>query len=73
MYDSGVRKCIGCLFVAEAVGLAPNSPWVTEEMQRLTETLPRLWQETKSENTYNETYWRLTVDGVRLLDNLHMW
>jgi hypothetical protein len=30
--------------VAEAVGRAPTSPWMTEEMQRLTETLPRLWQ-----------------------------
>jgi hypothetical protein len=35
------------LFVAEAVGRAPNSPRVAEEMQRLTETLRRLWQETK--------------------------
>ncbi len=26
------------LFVAEAVGRAPNSPWVTKVMQRLTET-----------------------------------
>ncbi len=39
------------LFVADAVGWAPNSPVVAEEMQRLTETLPRLWQEIKWETT----------------------
>ncbi len=46
------------LFVAEAVGRAPNSAVVAEEMQRLTETL------TKWENTHKEAYWRLTVDGI---------
>ncbi len=30
------------LFVADAVGRAPNSPVVSEEVQRLIETLPRL-------------------------------
>ena len=60
------------LFVAEAVGQATDSPWVAEELRRLTETLPRLWQETKWENTHKEAYWRLAVDGVPLLGNSHM-
>jgi hypothetical protein len=50
--------------VADAVGRAPNSPVVAEEMQRLAETLPRMWQETKWEENHKETYWRLTVDGI---------
>jgi hypothetical protein len=41
-------------------------------MQRLTETLSRLWQETKGENKRKEAYWRLTVDRIPLLGNLHM-
>ncbi len=57
------------LFVAEASGRATNSPWVAEEMRRLTETLPCMWQETKWENTHKEAYWRLTVDGIPLLGN----
>jgi hypothetical protein len=52
------------LLVADAVGRAPNSPVVSEEVQRLIETLPRLWQEIKWENTHKEAYWRLTVDGI---------
>jgi hypothetical protein len=58
------------LFMADAVGRAPNSPVVAEEVQRLIETLPRLWQEIKWENTHKEAYWRLTaVDGIPLLGN----
>jgi hypothetical protein len=53
--------------VADAVGRAPNSPVVAGEMQRLMETLPRLWQETKWENNHKEAYWRLTVSGIPLL------
>jgi hypothetical protein len=60
------------LFVADAMGWAPNSPVVAEEMQRLTETLPRLWQEIKWKNNHKESYWRLTVDGIPLLGNSHM-
>jgi hypothetical protein len=60
------------LFVADAVGRAPNSPVVSEEVQRLTETLPRLWQEIKWEKYHTEAYWRLTVDGIPLLRNSHM-
>jgi hypothetical protein len=60
------------LFVADAVGRAPNSPVVSEEVQRLMETLPRLWQETKWEKTHKEAYWRLTVDGIPLLRHSHM-
>ncbi len=60
------------LSIAEAVRRAPNTPCVAAEMQRLTETLPRLWQDTKWENNHKETYWRLTVDGIPLLDNLDM-
>jgi hypothetical protein len=49
MYGSGEQK--RRLFVADAVGRAPNSPVAAEEVQRLTETLPRLWQEIKWETT----------------------
>jgi hypothetical protein len=59
------------LFVAAVVGLAQNSPWVTEEVKRLTETLPRLWQETECENTHKEAYWPLTVDGIPLGELAH--
>jgi hypothetical protein len=40
-------------------------------MQRLTETLPSLWQETKWKNTRKEAYRRLTIGGVPLLGNSH--
>jgi hypothetical protein len=58
MYGSGEREHIAppLLFVAEAVGRAPNSPLVAEEMQRLTETLPHLWQEMNWGNTHKEAY-----------------
>jgi hypothetical protein len=58
--------------VADVVGRAPNSPVGAEEIQRLTETLPRLWQEIKWENNHREAYWRLTVDGIHVLGNSHM-
>jgi hypothetical protein len=41
-------------------------------MQRLTETLPCLWQEIKWGNNHKEAYWRLTVDGIPLVGCSHM-
>jgi hypothetical protein len=41
-------------------------------MQRLAEEMPRLWKETKWENTHKAAYWRLTVNGIPLLGNSHM-
>jgi hypothetical protein len=40
-------------------------------MQRLAETLPCLWQDTKWKSIHIEAYWRLTVDGIPLLGNWH--
>jgi hypothetical protein len=66
------RRAEGCSWQKRWAGPRTHRGWVTEEMQRLTETLPRLWQETKWENSHKEAYWRLTVDGIPLLGNSHM-
>jgi hypothetical protein len=42
------------------------------ELQWLTEILSHLWQNTKLEINHTEAYWRLTVDGIPVLDNSHM-
>ncbi len=45
MYGSGEQKLIGCSWQKQwGRPLITHRGWVAQEMQRLTETLPRVWR-----------------------------